>query len=655
MPRVDSEIPVRRRTRSPTKKSTREQPSEQTEAVPQSQAQKTEETVKPAVQPMQSPAQPLPAAQSQQSTAGLMPGRGPLPMDFPTLPLALQEMMVRFYRFERYSVPLIRDLETRLLDVERDAQMALHGDTMSANSARDREMDKWVGEMTNLMRHEVGQLKAATKEIREGREIIAAVAKNLGTGRREMSERPALVPIETRQPSASHTGEEQDAVSELPPPSIVSGVTATQGHGDRKTNISSASFKSAIPLQRKAESDAQAQAAAELERKQTLALPPGAAPALDKDEGKSLASPTKSISEAQRERSTSPSGRRRYTSALGEPMDNGRISPSGRHHAEGSDVSASSMFVPQPPPMGRFDGPNRQATASPSLSDAGSNASSTTRARREQSVQDRIRGLVIARMTEQPSTESIREASQAHALPEEEDESNTKEDHDGDIDMDEPLSNVSTAALDLPTEKPNLHLKTPSAISKVSAGSDTTFTPNKPPTLLGGRFSPAADLGERRRSVSPSFVPAEPTNAITTSSRASSGVQARAQAFLQAQEKANGSDATSPIVSPAAWAGGKYGSSPTKRTSMILQETETAPQLQDPSSLLGASTIDRALRNTASFTETRPLTVKKSSSSIGAKSLGANPTSPDMSSPRKSVAGPGKSLKDRVAFFETAH
>ncbi|CEH18892.1 hypothetical protein CBOM_05595 [Ceraceosorus bombacis] len=122
-----------------------------------------------------------PAGRNPAAAAGLAPGQGPLPMDM-TLPQALQEMMVRFYKYERYSVPLIRSLETRLLDIERDAQMAINGDAASAHSGRDHEMDRWVGQMTGLMRHEVGQLKAATREIREGRELLAqVVSRSAGT------------------------------------------------------------------------------------------------------------------------------------------------------------------------------------------------------------------------------------------------------------------------------------------------------------------------------------------------------------------------------------------------------------------------------------------------------------------------------------------
>ncbi|KDN41884.1 hypothetical protein K437DRAFT_258108 [Tilletiaria anomala UBC 951] len=681
----DEDVPVRRRTRSPTKspKKRQQDVSQTTGAPPISQGYQTEETVKPPGGDIGHPAAgsaPVSTERQQQSLmspargatggAALLPGRGAMPSEFPTLPQALQEMMVRFYRFERYSVPLIRDLETRLLDIERDAQMALHSDSMSATSAREREMDKWVGQMTSLMHHEVGQLKAATHEIREGRETLAVLAKLL-VGGRDVSmihahklpttAKPALSKIDTSPNEKVHaigSGEQENTVADFPPASTDLREVEQQ-HDTRQTNISSASFNSALPVPK---TDVPDQLPSASFQPSNLKLPAGAAPALDKDE---LSSPSKRMTEShRRERSASPSGRPRYTAALGEPMENGRISPAGRHHVEPSDGSTRSMsFVPEPPSAGRFERPARQDTASPGFSDAGSNASSSTRMRRDQSVQDRIRMLVTSKLSEKPSSESI--DRQPDDVLAEEVAGKEEQAPNHQLELASPIGDVNAAPLLSPAEESTSltgqHLKTPSTLSKISAGSSVTYSPGRKPTspLIGGRLSPAADLGERQRSASPTFVPPEGSSSITTSSRASSSVKARAQAFLQAQDKA--SNDASP--SPSMWLGGTYGTSPKRRVTSVLTESEAAPQLHISSDDTTHAT-SHMLRNAVSHGETRPLNVDlKRSFTLGGSrksAAGAIDAAPSALSPpgssttlRKSAIGPGASLKDRVAFFDS--
>lgn len=137
----------------------------------------------------QSPRRDQPTSAAPQSNVpaptgakvGLAPGNGPLPSSHPDLVTALDEMMTRFYRYERYSVPLMRALEGRVGDIERDAIMAQQrgaaqndrSSVRTASSGRTAaEMDRWVGQMTAMMKHEIGQLMAATKELREGREML---------------------------------------------------------------------------------------------------------------------------------------------------------------------------------------------------------------------------------------------------------------------------------------------------------------------------------------------------------------------------------------------------------------------------------------------------------------------------------------------------
>ncbi|KAK0562874.1 hypothetical protein OC861_005090 [Tilletia horrida] len=138
-------------------------------------------------------------AQGSRQAQPLQPGTGPMPKDM-SMSDALQDMMVRFYRFERYSVPLLRSMEQRLLDIERDAQIALHSDGTSTTSSRDQEMDRWVSEMTGMMKHEIGQLRAACKEIKEGRDVIANVAEGLFA---QQKQPPAPAPAPAPAPVAN--------------------------------------------------------------------------------------------------------------------------------------------------------------------------------------------------------------------------------------------------------------------------------------------------------------------------------------------------------------------------------------------------------------------------------------------------------------------
>ncbi|CCF48394.1 uncharacterized protein UHO2_07088 [Ustilago hordei] len=235
---------------------------------------------------------PTPApAGSQQSGGGstLAPGSGPLPLNMP-LPSALQEMMIRFYRFERYSVPLIRSLETRLLDIERDSMLANNAQARSASvsSHNSAEMDRWVTQMTLLMKHEVGQLKAATREIKESRELVANIAKH-GAGVMGLSN------------SVSSFG---SLVAITPSASVQQPVEKA-----RETNVSSSTFQSAIPRAavvggNKATSPTKANF--------------GFASESGKEQKKASA----------RDRSVSPNPRPRFTDVLGKPMVGGRLSPS---------------------------------------------------------------------------------------------------------------------------------------------------------------------------------------------------------------------------------------------------------------------------------------------------------------------------------------
>ncbi|KAK0531931.1 hypothetical protein OC835_003512 [Tilletia horrida] len=213
---------------TPVRRLSKKNPTKQVQLMaPNAPASGPGVTIKPVTPQSSGPAASSSASglQGSRTAAGLMPGNGPLPKDM-TMTDALQEMMVRFYRFERYSVPLLRSLEARLIDIERDAQIALQSsDTVSANSARDREMDRWVSEMTGMMKHEIGQLRAACREIKEGREIIAHVAQSFNG-----SSQPSKV-----------------AAAPTPAPATTPAVTASATPSEPSTAASAATISSAAP------------------------------------------------------------------------------------------------------------------------------------------------------------------------------------------------------------------------------------------------------------------------------------------------------------------------------------------------------------------------------------------------------------------------
>lgn len=302
---------------------------------PAAQAGPTTPTPGPAKGLQSGPAQ----QHQQQRSSTLSPGSGPMPADMP-LRDALQEMMTRFYRFERYSVPLIRSLETRLLDIERDAMLA--NNPQARNSTRasrassssggidPAEMDRWVNQMTSLMKHEVGQLKAATREIKESRELVAHVARQTSDGGK-------AVPLSM---SVSSFGSLVNPLT----PSASQQMPKSAAAGVRQTNVSSSTFDSAVPLVKQVFTPPA----------NNLGLPAGAKPALDKDEGKST-SPTKAIfgfasesakehRETGRDRSVSPNGRPRFTSVLGQPLAHGRLSPSPTSPGPSMDATEGHDF-----------------------------------------------------------------------------------------------------------------------------------------------------------------------------------------------------------------------------------------------------------------------------------------------------------------------
>lgn len=261
------EVPVRRRT-SPKKKA----PMQAT--APETNGEQENATARGSTQPsaMRSPtATPAPRKANA-------PGQGPLPMDFgpdAILP-ALQDMMTRFYRFERYCVPLLRTLDARYGEV----QGAVQGQGVD---------NEWLEHVSTLMKHEIGQLRAAAGELHQGRQAL-----------------DALVKLQQTQ----HSGN-----SEQSPAAVAAKALDRPASPPARSN---------------------------------LALPAGAAPALDKD---GSSGPTQSSENASRRmRSTSPNGRPKYTSALGQPLVEGRISPAPSQDLRERRASIAPSVAPSVAP-----------------------------------------------------------------------------------------------------------------------------------------------------------------------------------------------------------------------------------------------------------------------------------------------------------------
>ncbi|CAO1623274.1 unnamed protein product [Sympodiomycopsis kandeliae] len=696
---ISMEVPVRRATRSPKKDQSAarfpNRPTEPKTSLPDHPQPQSQPNPRSSPQ-VSSP----PAGQPQQTKAGLSPGTGPMPSELGLMG-GLQEMMTRFYRYERYSVPLLRALEMRLIDIERDAQMA-HASADNASDRtgrtdREKEMDKWVGQMTNLMRHEIGQLKAATKEIREGREMLGAIAKHQTGG----------------------------------------------GGGSRFASARQDTGDSNVARQ--------------------LTLPPGAAPALDKDQGKAAHGQPASaagVDPALRARSTSPNGRPKYTNALGMPLTDGRRSPEraatpvnantslhstvaagmpasqesfsieaqdetedGDGHDDSRDAVVTSVSQPDSrtqvvsptaiaarPAQSTSTAskpPSRYDAISPPLSDGGSTTSAGGR-RRAISVNERLKSLMS-----NPPSRTGTPATNAVPLDDEEDVKAAGESESRIIRSSSPQSMArpeqsekSTAGFSNPTPvrttaaPVHAHLRDG---SNKSAASSITVMPNRsntglaPPAatptrkntsplgspssptvgLIGGRTSPSpssfAGNNSAQANVSPSGsgftrgrqgstspgVPNVKGENIKTSTNASSGLRARAQSYLLSAD--NGSSLPSsptpasssrPGLTASLSGSNKEDIAPTRGSAFSTRSNPTAQtSTKDtpPLSISKAKSSHFAGNNNSSSPQSTLLSRErtKSSPANNNNAIGTN-----KSSSNKSVGG--MTLKERVAFFEVS-
>lgn len=141
------------------------------------------------------PAASLPASQSvveqlrnQGMQVVLEAGDG---VELTHLPLqqALQEMMVRFYFFERHSVPLLRELDKRLIALEQWAELPADGP--SEPPAWNREA---VGRMTSEVRREVRMLMHGTKMLHESRLQVQELAQEASPSKKRKRPVSAVLP-----------------------------------------------------------------------------------------------------------------------------------------------------------------------------------------------------------------------------------------------------------------------------------------------------------------------------------------------------------------------------------------------------------------------------------------------------------------------------
>ncbi|CAO1624268.1 unnamed protein product [Parajaminaea phylloscopi] len=579
---------------------------------------------------------------------GLSPGSGPLPKDFGPdgLMPALQDMMTRFYRFERYSVPLLRSLEARLVDIERDAQMAQAAAPDGASdrtgrTQREQEMDRWVGQMASLIKHEIGQLKAGTREIREGREMLASLAKSNAS----MEPRSHVVPAF--------------------PDSL-----------------------SAVPT-----------------RPRQLSLPPGTGHARARDQ---IAQDRHQVQSSQSHtRSTSPSGRPQYTSKLGLPLARGiapssatwdttrKVStvsaipsvPSGATiEAEDDDDSRDNvdshaqipsarqhMSPPARDPL-RTDPTTRSSEAqypgSPTTSEGMSSTVSSSRGSNARSVNDRLKALVKHSDTPSASGDGLSPLSSAKPPSELSSPQGTRDilveeanlHHDNSR-----RSQVSSSSTVVPREhaaataalNSSLGLNTARQLSgsgsqavRSNSPSPALTTPAYPTTgLLGGRTSPSpasyAGLAVRDPSggmsngrltvqhsgtmpTSPTLPILSPGEEVNISARhASAGLRARAKSYLTNID--GNSEPTSGATTPAKVA--------------VTRSTSPQEDVPPPSYV-------------------RPLDSRRQTSVDERSTAGRAPSNPTSSAFRSSPGGSlargpssrpgGMTLKERVAFFEVA-
>lgn len=707
------EVPVRRGTRSPKKgQSAAKFPQRAATDMPVAATPPRPQPTRQASAQPQTPQQPIASASpANAAKVGLSPGTGPMPNELGLMG-GLQEMMTRFYRYERYSVPLLRAIEMRLVDIERDAQMAHNktGDGASDHSGRterEKEMDKWVGQMTSLMRHEIGQLRAATKEIREGRELLGEIARTQGG------------------PGTSRFSSAQDVAA------------AASTHATT----------------------------------QQLTLPPGAAPALDKDQGKAAHGQqvAADIDASRRARSTSPNGRPKYTNALGMPLADGRKSPerattpvsaqpstirgetsdtkptessfsieaqdetieSGGGNDDDDDdheemvttvaeARSRAIMTPSTQPPARID------AASPPLSDVGSTSSSSTSRRRDVSVNERLKKLMAdappSRSGTQPaSIASVKAANDssdaASALTRSSSPQALVQSVEDEVEN-RGLDNSSSAMRVLADKTSGdalpRHLRDGSSKSQASSVTvkpgrngtlslappspvDTRFASNRrsasplsspasPQTsFVGGRTSPspASYAGNsttspvttmsgflgRQGSTSPG-VPNVRGENIKTSNNASSGLRARAQSYLMT---ADGSSApTSPSLSKGSGAANttqtRATSSPQRSSAAALSRTGTASR---DHAVTPPLTINK--QKSSYFNDGNNNSSRGTGSSISARerarsSPAPNPSLPSSGSGSGSGSGSklmpnggggktstaGMTLKERVAFFEVS-
>ncbi|WFD34176.1 hypothetical protein MCUN1_001013 [Malassezia cuniculi] len=95
-------------------------------------------------------------------------GEGIQPKDMP-LSNALQEIMVRFYSYERFSIPVLRELDNRLVGLEH---------WVLTQNGTDKWTEESVARVTSEMRREMRTMMHGVKEIHEARIAVQNIAES---------------------------------------------------------------------------------------------------------------------------------------------------------------------------------------------------------------------------------------------------------------------------------------------------------------------------------------------------------------------------------------------------------------------------------------------------------------------------------------------
>lgn len=119
-------------------------------------------------EPVQRSRSVLEQLQARGADVTLDAGTGAEPKDLP-LSVAMQEIMVRFYSYERFSVPVLRELDNRLVGLEH---------WVITQNTENKWTEESVARVTSDMRREMRTLMHGLKEVHDARIAIQNIAQS---------------------------------------------------------------------------------------------------------------------------------------------------------------------------------------------------------------------------------------------------------------------------------------------------------------------------------------------------------------------------------------------------------------------------------------------------------------------------------------------